>query len=406
MGFSLLFFAVMTVLVRAGLTVLTGGVLRPADAAAATLAAAADTAAAVLAFWAVGAAFLFGHNGDLLAFDWDLVLNQAPRTGGEFFHAAAAVIGGGVVTAAVVGRARPGVTTVASAALAGVVFPVLGHLVWFGRLREMNVIDFGGASAVHIPAAVFAAVGVAMVGSRSARSTATAAPTEPTRLEHAWGHPGLMRFVEPTVGDRASTVTIGAVLATVGWLAYLMGSLIAHPTQFNAMTDLAQAGPALATTAMNALLAGAAGLAGGLSYGRARHGRADLFSAYTGLLGGLVAITPACVAVNNLGAAIIGGVAGLLVPAAAGLMRRARLDDPVGLIAVHGIGAVWGMLAAAMFAAGLQGGLVWVRHFQLLALQSLAVAVSIVVSAVAAGLTFGLLRLIRPLRTDGETHRP
>ncbi len=78
-----------------------------------------------------------------------------------------AIVGGAVVTAAVTGRARRYVGPVASAVLAGVVFPVVGHLVWFGRLRAMNVIDFGGALPVHLPAAVFAAVAVAVVGSRA-----------------------------------------------------------------------------------------------------------------------------------------------------------------------------------------------------------------------------------------------
>ncbi len=53
MAIWLLIFGVRTVLVRAGLTLLTAGVVRPADAADALLAAAADAAAAVLAFWAV-----------------------------------------------------------------------------------------------------------------------------------------------------------------------------------------------------------------------------------------------------------------------------------------------------------------------------------------------------------------
>ncbi len=384
MAIWLLFFGALTVLVRAGLTILTGGVLRPADVADALLAAAADTAAAALAFWAVGAAFLFGRNGDLLAFDTNLVLTQANEVAGtEFFHAAVAIVGGAVVTSAVAGRTRSHVGPVAAAVLGGIVFPVIGHLVWSGRLAGMNVLDFGGALSVHLPAAIFAAVAVAAVGSR------------------ADADPG------PSSAERASVVAIGTVLAAAGWLPYLMGSVYAHKNGFNSMSSNAEAGLALATTAMNGLLAGAAGLVGGLAYGRSRHGRADLFAAYTGLLGGLVAITPACVAVGNVGAVMIGGVAGALVPAAAGLMRRARLDDPVGLVAVHGVGAVWGTLAAAMFAAGLAGGQSWIRHFQLLAVQSLAVAVSVVISAAAAAATFGVLRLIGPLRaTDAVGRRP
>ncbi len=382
MAIWLLIFGAATVLVRAGLAILSAGAVRPADAAEVLLRSAADAAAAVLAFWAVGACFLFGHNGDLLAFDPNLLMSQSVESAGaEFFHAAVAVVGGAIVTAALVGRSRPSVGTVASAVLGGVVFPVVGHLVWFGRLRSMNVIDYGGATAVLLPAAVFAAVAAAMVGSRPARAADAGVADD------------------AVAGDRLPFVATGAVLLAVGWLAYLTGSVLAHPTEFNPMATPAVAGPAMAVTAMNGALAGLSGLLAGLFYARSRHGRADPYAAYLGLLGGLVSITPGCVAVGNAGAVMIGLVAGVLVPAAAGLMnRQIGLDDPVGLVAAAGIGTVWGTLAAAAFAAGQST----IRHVQLVALQSLLLLVSLAISTLAAAVTFAALRLLGPLRT-GQT---
>ena len=380
MAIWLLLFGAMAILVRAGLATVTAGVVRPADVVDALLAAAADVAAAALAFWAVGACFLFGRNGDLIAFDPNLILSQAIDSAGtEFFHTVVAIIGGAVVTGALVGRAKPYVAPAASAVLAGVVFPIIGHLVWFGRLRHYNVVDFGGAASVHLPAAVFAAVAAAMVGNRPSTGRT---PEEPTAA---------------SVGRSVPLVAVGVVLLAVGWMPYLMGSLLAHPTEFNPSDTPSAVGPALAVTAMNTVLAGLAGMVTGMAYGRVRHGRADLFAAYLGLLGGLVAITPGCVAVGNAGAVMIGVVAGVAVPAAAGVLNRVvGLGDPVGLVAAHGVGAVWGVLATAVFAAGQST----IRHVQLVGLQALLLVVALVISAVAAAATFGLLRAVGPLQAD------
>ena len=379
MAIWLLVFGVATVLVRAGLTLVVGGAARPREAADALLRAGAETAAAVLAFWAIGAPLLLGRHHPLLAFDPGLVLSQSPDSAAtEFFHAVVATIGGAVVAGAVLGRARFHVSVVAAAVLGGVVFPVVGHLVWFGYLRQLNVIDFGGATAVHLTAAVFAAVGVAAVGSRP-------------------GHYAGGVAVAPRPVEDLPLMAAGVGLVAVGWFPYLLACVLAHGTDLNPMDSPAVAGRALAWAAMNVALAAAGGVAGGLAYGRARYGRADLASAATGLLGGLVAISAAAFAVDNLGAVMIGAVAGGLVPAAAGFMdRRARLDDPAGLIAVHGVGAVWGLIAAALLAAGQST----IAHFQLLAVQSLAVAVTVVVAAAAAAATFALLRMAGPTRAD------
>jgi Amt family ammonium transporter len=375
----LLVFGVGAVLVRAGLALRTAAAVRPADVGDALLRSGAEAAAAVLAFWAIGAPLLFGRQANgFLAFDPTLIGSQAAESAAtEFFHAVVATVGGAVVGGAIAGRARFHVSVVASAVLGGVVFPVVGHLLWFGYLRRINVVDFGGATAIHLTAGVFAAVAVAMVGSRPGRYGSGNAGAEPPAL------------------DRLPVAAVSVALLAVGWLPYVLGSLIAHPTEMDLMATPADAARALAWTAMNTALAAAGGLAGGLAYGRLRHGRAELPSTSLGLLGGLVAITAGCVAVGNLGALMIGLVAGGLVPAAAGVMdRRARLDDPVGAVAVHGVGAIWGMLAAAAFAADQST----IAHFQLLAVQSLALAVTLTVSAVAAGVTFGLLRGVGPLR--------
>ncbi len=375
MAIWLLVFGTGTVLVRAGLAVLACGSVRDRDVGQTALRSAADVAAATLAFWAVGASLLLGPRGGFVSFDHTLVLagpvDSADGAATEFYHWAVALVGGAVVSAAVAGRGRFAVGVVASAVLAGVVYPVVGHLVWFGWLRTQNVIDFGGALAVHLPAAVFALVGAVAVGARGDRDEGTPA---------------------------VSAVAVGVALTAVGWLPYLVGGGVAHPTDFNPGEPLE-----LAVTALNTAVAAATGLAGGLAYGRWRLGRADVWCAASGLLGGLVAVTAACDAVGSREAAAIGLVAGFAVPAAARLLRRRiGLDDPAGLVAVHGVGAIWGVLAAALFASGTRPR----DHLQLAFVQVLAVAVVVVLSTAAAAVTFGLLRLTGPFRPAVADPRP
>jgi Amt family ammonium transporter len=75
-----------------------------------------------------------------------------------------------------------------------------------------------------------------------------------------------------------------------------------------------------------------------------------------GLLAGLVAITAPCAFVAPWGAAIIGTVAGALMYGVVIFMeRKAKIDDPVGAIAVHGANGLWGLLAVGLFADGSYG---------------------------------------------------
>jgi Amt family ammonium transporter len=75
-----------------------------------------------------------------------------------------------------------------------------------------------------------------------------------------------------------------------------------------------------------------------------------------GLLAGLVAITAPCAFVAPWAAAVIGIVAGLLVVGAVlWVERRAKVDDPVGAVAVHGANGLWGLLAVGLFADGSYG---------------------------------------------------
>src|SRR5205085_3265060 len=86
-------------------------------------------------------------------------------------------------------------------------------------------------------------------------------------------------------------------------------------------------------------------------------GQPDPSLTANGLLAGLVAITAPCAFVAPWGAAVIGIVAGaLVVLAVLWVERKAKVDDPVGAVAVHGANGLWGVLAVGLFADGSYGG--------------------------------------------------
>jgi Amt family ammonium transporter len=78
----------------------------------------------------------------------------------------------------------------------------------------------------------------------------------------------------------------------------------------------------------------------------------DLGMSLNGFLGGLVAITAPCYWVSPMGAILIGGIAGIVVPLGVDLLEHIRVDDPIGAFPVHGMCGIWGTLAVGLFATG------------------------------------------------------
>ncbi len=370
----LILFGIGTLVIRAGFAMQASGSLRAKNAAGPILRTVAESAAAGLAFWAVGGAILFGPSPGYFIFDSGLFMNQQPdKAGIEFFHLCVSLIGGAVVGGALAERAKFYVSVLCSAVLAGVVFPVTGHWLWFGRLHELGVIDHGGASVIHLSAAVFAAVGVAVVGARAGKYASD-------------------RTSNSVPGHALPLLGIGSVLVFIGWFPYILGSTWTH---YGNTSETA-----FGVAAMNVLLAGFGGVSGGLLLSQIRYGKPDLFFSLTGMLGALVAITPGAVVVGGTGAVMIGLIAGVIVPLAASILdTRAHLDDPMGMISIHGVGSVWGMTATAFFVVlGAHDSVP--DHFRIFATQLLGIVAVVVPSAVVATLVFVGLKLFGGVRVS------
>jgi Amt family ammonium transporter len=260
-----------------------------------------------------------------------------------------------------------------------VLYPIYANWVWGGGwLAAMGstfglghgCVDFAGSSVVHMTGGVTALAGAMVLGPRLGKFRKD-------------GTIGLM------AGHNLPLAVMGTFILAFGWFG------------FNAGSTLSGSDPQIAAIAVNTSLASSSGALTSLFYEWQRHRRPDIAMTCNGLLGGLVAITASCAFVAPSAAVLIGVVAGLIVPWTVGAIeRRAKIDDPVGAIAVHGVCGAWGTLAVGLFADGTYGegwngvagpvrGLIFGDPGQLGA-QAIGVATNAVV---VFGLAYGYFRL-------------
>jgi Amt family ammonium transporter len=215
-----------------------------------------------------------------------------------------------------------------------ILYPVFANWMWGGGwLGAMGVnfglghgcVDFAGSSVVHMTGGVTALAGVLVVGPRLGKFRKD-------------GTVSLM------AGHNLPLGVMGTFVLAFGWFG------------FNAGSTLAGSDPRIAAIATNTAIASCTGALTSLFYEWQRHRRPDIAMTCNGMLGGLVAITASCAFVAPPAAALIGVVAGMLVPWIVGVLEhRGRIDDPVGAITVHGVCGAWGTLALGLLADGSYG---------------------------------------------------
>jgi Amt family ammonium transporter len=130
---------------------------------------------------------------------------------------------------------------------------------------------------------------------------------------------------------------IGAGLLWFGWFGFNAGSALG-------------AGPIASIVWVNTFVATGAAALGWLLLEKTRDGHATSLGAASGVVAGLVAITPSCSSVSPVGAIILGLVAGVLCALAVGLKYKFGYDDSLDVVGVHLIGGLWGTLAVGLLA--------------------------------------------------------
>ena len=195
---------------------------------------------------------------------------------------------------------------------------------WDTMSLGTGYVDFAGSGVVHRVGGVAALAGAIVLGPRIGK----------------FGPDGTPKVIPP---HNIPMAQLGCFILLFGWFG------------FNAASTFAVTDIQFATVAANTAIAGAVGAVVGMYWITFRTGKPDPGMQVNGMLAGLVAITAPCAFVSPWAAALIGLIAAILVIEAAMFIERKGVDDPVGAIAVHGIGGSFGVLCVGIFANGVYG---------------------------------------------------
>lgn len=225
-----------------------------------------------------------------------------------------------IVSGAVAERMKLWSFLIFAIVMTGFIYPVQGYWKWGGGfLDALGFLDFAGSGVVHLCGASAALAGVLLLGARKGK--------------YANGR------IKAIPGANLPLATLGTFILWLGWFGFNGGSELKISTIEEAN--------AVSMVFVNTNTAAAGGLIAALMFSRAWFGKADLTMALNGALAGLVAITAEPLTPSPLLATIVGAIGGLIVVAAIVYIDKAKIDDPVGAISVHGVVGIWGLIAVA-----------------------------------------------------------
>ena len=250
------------------------------------------------------------------------------------------------------------------------VYAPIAHMVWAGNgglMWDWGVLDFAGGTVVHINAGIAGLVACIVLGKRKGFPTTPMAP-------HNLGY-----------------TLVGAAMLWVGWFGFNAGSAVAaNGTAGMAMlvTQIATAAAALGWMAAEWLT----------------HGKPSALGIASGVVAGLVAITPAAGTAGPMGAIVIGLSAGVICFfCATSLKRKLGYDDSLDAFGVHGIGGIVGALLTGVFAAPALGGFGTVEDIPgQLFIQFKGVAFTVIYTAIVTFVILKVLDMVMGLRVSEE----
>jgi Amt family ammonium transporter len=240
------------------------------------------------------------------------------------------------------------------------VYAVVAHWVWSadGWLAKLGALDYAGGLVVEIVSGASALALALVLGPRIGFKVDAMRP------------------------HNLPFVLLGVGLLWFGWFGFNAGSALAADGKASAIF-------------LNTLVAGCLGMLGWLLVEQIRDGKPTSFGAASGVVAGLVAITPSCGTVNTFGSMVVGLAAGIVCSFAIGLKFRFGYDDSLDVVGVHFVGGVVGVLLIGLLATdvmtGGSDGLFYGGGFGQLGKQALAM---VVVGAYAFVVSFVIAKLI------------
>ncbi len=242
-----------------------------------------------------------------------------------------------------------------------IVYAPIAHMVWGGgMLAKDGALDFAGGTVVHINAGVAGLVLAIMLGKRK-------------------------DYGKAMFPSSVALTVLGAVLLWFGWFGFNAGSeLAADGIAANAflVTNTAAAVGALSWMAVEYIV----------------YKKYTLLGLASGLVAGLVAITPAAGFVDNTAAIVIGSVAGLVGFVGVNtIKKRFKYDDSLDAFGIHALAGIWGAIATGIFANPAVNstgkGLLYGNPAQLM-IQIKAIIVTIIFTAIGTAVAYGISSLL------------
>ena len=250
------------------------------------------------------------------------------------------------------------------------VYAPMCHMVWSGDgafLWDEGVLDFAGGTVVHINAGIAGLVACLVLGKRKGFPTTAMAP-------HNLGY-----------------TLMGAAMLWIGWFGFNAGSAVAA----NGTAGMAMLVTQIAT---------AAAALGWMFAEWLTHGKPSALGIASGVVAGLVAITPAAGTAGPMGAIVIGLASGVICFfCATSLKRKLGYDDSLDAFGVHGVGGIVGAILTGVFAAPVLGGFgtvedigaqVWV--------QTVGVLFTVVYTGIVTYVILKVLDMVMGLRVSEE----
>lgn len=366
-----------------GLAFFYGGLVRRKNVCSTMMACVAIMGLSVVMWTLFGYSLSFGgnHGGIIGDFRW-AALNGVGWEAGPYsdtiphlvfaaFQMMFAMITPALITGAVVGRMKFKALFAFIALWSVIVYYPMAHMVWGegGFLASIGSVDFAGGNVVHISSGVSALVLAIYLGRRKGYEQTS------YRIHNI------------------PFVALGASLLWFGWYGFNAGSALAAD---------GLAAHAFMTTSISA----AAALLSWMLIDTAKNGKPTLVGACTGLVIGLVAITPGAGFVPIWSSFIIGALVSPICYFTMHLVKhKLKIDDALDAFGCHGIGGVWGGIATGLFgqssinSVARWDGLVF-GETRLFAAQVISILVTIAVAIVGTLICIGIVRIFTKLRVE------
>ena len=366
-----------------GLAFFYGGLVRRKNVVNTMMACGAIMGLSVVMWTLFGYSLAFGgnHGGIIGDFRW-FALNGVGWEPGPYadtiphlvfvaFQMMFAMITPALITGAVVGRMRFKALFFFIAIWSLIAYYPMAHMVWGdgGFLAAIGSVDFAGGNVVHISSGVSALVLAIYLGQRRGYAKATYRT------------------------HNIPFVFLGAAMLWFGWFGFNAGSAL-------------KADGLAAHAFMTSSISSACALLTWMLIEVIREGKPTLVGASTGLVIGLVAITPGAGFVPVWASFIIGILVSPICYFTVILLKqKLKIDDALDAFGCHGIGGIWGGIATGLFgktsinSVAKWDGLVFGDHRLFLA-QVLSIVITIAVAIVGTLICIGIVRIFTPLRVD------